>query len=476
MGPTDDVVTYPGWNIDDVLVLGTPAPWENWMGGVNNHWENPANWSAGFCPGVQTAAAFAGAPAIPPPTLYQAQSVKGVDFRVAGCTVGGSGYTLTVGSDGIDSSGAGTNTINPAVMLAYGSTWTVGAGNTLGLTGTLNGGGYPLTRDGAGTLILSGAKNLGGLNLTSGKTTLANGGKRVIVSQGLSIDPANAVLDLADNGLIVDYSGGTPGDPSPALSSVKQWIASGYNAMSWTGGGITSSAAALAPNTHGLGYAQNNMLFAPYNSFAGQPVDSNCVLVKYTFAGDLNLDGRVDDNDVAILGLFYDGGATTSHYWSQGDLFGYDGRIDDNDVSILGLTYGKGIGAPLSEGTPATAVMAPVRPAVDVAPPPGVLGTAPTAPVFEADVSSLATPDDDSSMLLLSTAPRVGAAPVTFLPAFTLPQLDGSVAMLTVSSPPADGVPLVFGGGDEVAPSSSEPALAPDAEILDPLALSALAL
>jgi hypothetical protein len=48
--------------------------------------------------------------------------------------------------------------------------------------------------------------------------------------------------------------------------------------------------------------------------------------------------------------------------------------------------------------------------------------------------------------------------------------------MLTVSSAPADGVPLVFGGGDEVAPSSSEPALAPDAEIVDLLALSALAL
>ena len=57
---------------------------------------------------------------------------------------------------------------------------------------------YPLTRDGVGTLILSGAKNLGGLNLTSGKAKLANGGKRVIVSQGLSINPATAVLDLAD--------------------------------------------------------------------------------------------------------------------------------------------------------------------------------------------------------------------------------------------------------------------------------------
>ena len=55
-----------------------------------------------------------------------------------------------------------------------------------------------------------------------------------------------------------------------------------------------------------------------------------------------------------------------------------------------------------------------------------------------------------------------------------MPPLSGTsptVALLIV-----DSVPLAFGAGDEVAPSSSEPALAPDAEILDLLALSALAI
>jgi len=55
-----------------------------------------------------------------------------------------------------------------------------------------------------------------------------------------------------------------------------------------------------------------------------------------------------------------------------------------------------------------------------------------------------------------------------------MPPLSGTsptVALLIV-----DSVPLAYGAGEEVAPSSSEPALAPDAEILDPLALSALAI
>jgi len=55
-----------------------------------------------------------------------------------------------------------------------------------------------------------------------------------------------------------------------------------------------------------------------------------------------------------------------------------------------------------------------------------------------------------------------------------MPPLSGTnptVALLIV-----DSVPLAFGAGDEVVPSSSELALAPDAEILDLLALPALAL
>ena len=56
------------------------------------------------------------------------------------------------------------------------------------------------------------------------------------------------------------------------------------------------------------------------------------------------------------------------------------------------------------------------------------------------------------------------------------PEADSFGALLTIASATVDGVPLVFGTGDEVAPSSSELALAPDAEILDLLALSVLAI
>jgi hypothetical protein len=61
-------------------------------------------------------------------------------------------------------------------------------------------------------------------------------------------------------------------------------------------------------------------------------------------------------------------------------------------------------------------------------------------------------------------------------PATAVPEGDGLGALLTIDSATADAVPLALGGGDGVARSSSAPALAPGSEIVDLLALSALAI
>ena len=50
------------------------------------------------------------------------------------------------------------------------------------------------------------------------------------------------------------------------------------------------------------------------------------------------LDGRVNDDEVTILGALYDKGRTTGHHWYEG-VFNFDQKIDDNDVTILGALY-----------------------------------------------------------------------------------------------------------------------------------------
>jgi autotransporter-associated beta strand protein len=297
----------------------------------------------------------------------------------------GRGIVVRAGSTGAATLG-GTNTSGAAtfsagITLAKDVTLTAAAGGTVAFTGSLAGVGG-LTKIGDGTVLLGATNSYSGATAVQAGTLsfgtsqhlaslsvngaaaagITPGGKKVIVTQALAIAESagvpTATLDLADNNLIVDYTGGTAGTPSPALESVKRWVAAGYAGMTWTGQGITSSVAALHPIIYGVGYTQNDMLFHPFDKFAGETVDGSTVLVKLTYAGDVNLDGAVDDNDVSILGLFYDNGLTSGHYWNQGDVFGYDGRIDDNDVSIFGLTYGLGIGAPLGGG-PAGAVPEP---------------------------------------------------------------------------------------------------------------------
>ena len=87
--------------------------------------------------------------------------------------------------------------------------------------------------------------------------------------------------------MIVDYSGASP------MATIQSLIQLGYNNGSWNGNGInSSSASATFASAHktALGYAEASELGAA--SFSGQSVDSTAILVRYTFAGDANIDCR----------------------------------------------------------------------------------------------------------------------------------------------------------------------------------------
>jgi len=321
-----------------------------------------------------------------------------------------------------------------------------------------------------------------GLDLRSGGALrLTLGGNKVLVTKSLSIDAAGAVLDLTDNALVVDYP---DTGPSP-LDTVGNLIAAGYADGTWTGNGIKSSA--VAPNgfTYGLGYAQNDALVVPfdtYRTFEGEPVDLTTVLVKYTYLGDLNLDGKVDDNDVTVLVLNYDRGKSTDRTWQMGDVARYDGKVDDNDVTLLVLNYGAGWkpgrGAPLG-GAPVTAALQTAAPEVLMTP-----DALPSAPlVGEADL--LVTQAARAGQTALGSAQAAGgtgAAPSRLLArsesyqgsAFS-PIVSGTSA---ADDPPlaflaAASTPLAWSTEEEVAPTPGA-TLSPDGGVESLLLLPAL--
>jgi hypothetical protein len=147
-------------------------------------------------------------------------------------------------------------------------------------------------------------------------------------------------LDLSNNKLVVDYTGGSP------AATVRQYIINGrgntdFASATWAGtGGINSSTAAAIGDggiATAIGYAENSdLLFGSYATFGGQTVDSSSILVRYTRGADANLDGVVDGIDVDTVGLFFN--SPLGNVWYRGD-FNYDGVCDGIDVDELGLTF-----------------------------------------------------------------------------------------------------------------------------------------
>lgn len=175
---------------------------------------------------------------------------------------------------------------------------------------------------------------LSGLAITSALVTLSAGADKTLVTTSLSIDSApGSKLDLADNDAIVNYT--TP-SPSP-IQSIRQHIAHAYTGGAWTGDGITTS---MGTTTRGLGYGDNSLL--GYTSFGGYAVDSDSVLIKFTFYGDANLDGVVNLRDLVMFA----NGWQTGSLWTEGD-FNYDGLVDALDLGLLARNWQSGDNAPL---------------------------------------------------------------------------------------------------------------------------------
>jgi autotransporter-associated beta strand protein len=245
--------------------------------------------------------------------------------------------------------GAGTGTAS----IGSGFTLTAGGNNaTTTFAGTISGAGN-LTKAGAGTMTLSGINtytgattvNAGTLALgrsltTSSSLTVASGATAKLLSGHDKALATNTIatsgtgkLDITDNSVVVRNS---------TLSAVKTLVTSGYNGGNWQGAGITSSSAPANSRT-AIGYGANSVLGK--SSFAGVTgLDSNDVLVKYTYYGDADLSGASTLDDFTLFLIGYQNGGTT---WFQGD-FDYSGQTTLDDFTLFLQGYQQQ-GAPLSE-------------------------------------------------------------------------------------------------------------------------------
>jgi T5SS/PEP-CTERM-associated repeat protein len=139
------------------------------------------------------------------------------------------------------------------------------------------------------------------------------------------------MLDLADNDAII---AATP------VATIAAYISSGFNGGNWQGTGINSSLAAFVAgdlsdlHKTALGYA--TALALGVTVFDGQSVGGSNVLVRYTWSGDANLDGKVNALDFNAVATNF--GSGSNDFWSQGD-FNYDGTVNTLDFTQLAINF-----------------------------------------------------------------------------------------------------------------------------------------
>jgi autotransporter-associated beta strand protein len=182
---------------------------------------------------------------------------------------------------------------------------------------------------------------------------------QVLETDGLSI-ASTGRLDLRKNALIVDFTGTS----SATYNSVRDSLRLGYRNGFWDGPGISSSSIfplmlAGEQPIKALGVLDdrvNDEFNATTKLFRGVQVPGNAVLVRLTYYGDTNLDGRVTSDDYGNVDQAYqalhDGTPANDPpiTWFNGD-FNYDGTITGADFDLMDNAYQFQDSTPLFTGS-----------------------------------------------------------------------------------------------------------------------------
>jgi autotransporter-associated beta strand protein len=191
---------------------------------------------------------------------------------------------------------------------------------------------------GGGPLTLTGSNSFAGITLNAGVLKIDDTGAL-----------GNGKTDVTTRGLIAT---------ADTRANIEARVKIGRGSGNWTGTGITSSAAAANLNaTTAVGVAVASE--AGYTSFLAQTVNPTDVLVKYTYSGDSNLDGKVTFDDFQNFLNGFSG--AQSARWFSGD-FNYSGAVTFDDFQIFLTGYSAynttGVGLSPDETSPLASLAA----------------------------------------------------------------------------------------------------------------------
>jgi hypothetical protein len=174
------------------------------------------------------------------------------------------------------------------------------------------------------TVTLGASKSVESVVIKRGSVVMTAGGGKVLSTGTLSISDGG-VLDVNDNSLIVK---------GERVEAVGNLVRSGCNGGAWDGFGIRSSTAKSRPG----GFATLAVVLNDQGdgrpmvgSVGGVAVAASDVIVKYTWNGDANMDGKVNADDYFMIDS---GFIAMKAGWYNGD-FNYDGKVNADDYFLI---------------------------------------------------------------------------------------------------------------------------------------------
>jgi len=335
----------PVWNVDS-----------------NGNWGTAGNWWKSTIPSGTTAEAVFGSvtTAARTVTMDSARTVGTLTFDSnSSYTIAGSNTLTLQGSTGSSLIRVylGSHTISAPLTLANNTQVTITPANsTLTVSGTLTSNGINITKDGAGTLVVNRFRN-SGLTVSSGTVRVATNGGNAGVSMLTSLSIASgAALDLNDNDLVVNGSSN--------FTTVRGWVFSGFSTFpDSTKTGIVSSTSQSNGGKTILAMFDNSLVgVGDWPPGSGQTVSSNSVIGKYTYFGDLNLDGQVTGDDYPTIDSNLNTTPVAGLAWLRGDA-NLDGIVTGDDYAVIDSNLGNGTSNPLTAQAMSAAVGAVPEPA-----------------------------------------------------------------------------------------------------------------
>lgn len=329
----------------------------SWNVNADGNWTTLSKWTTVGPNSNRATANFTGAITSPRTvTLDQIQTVKSLNFSNANKYTLAGANTLYIDSattTSISDTQGSHDITAPLSLQKPVSINVTNAADTLKAT-NLQDSGVAITKVGNGTLEVNRLRTTGAVSINAGtvKITPAGGAAAVSRMNSLTIG-ASGKLDIGNNALVIP-AGSLINGSAISVTRLRNLLLAGRGGAgtglgTWDAPGGIGTSSFHDDGTDAIGYVWNadpNLLAGQVSTVNGYSVSGSDYIVKYTACGDADLNGLVDDTDVAVIGLTYDGGASGGHHWYEGD-FNYDGKVDDDDVAILGLTYNP-TGTPLT--------------------------------------------------------------------------------------------------------------------------------